>query len=159
SRLTDTAAFTSGTSQAFCGNVTSNFTGSVPTLLISPTLRSVNACLRNSGEIRKPMIGIPSARVTIAPATCVPRTANCRRLSRRRSGSAIPEEAVQNADRPAHEKEQHHHDRSADQPEGQGRRLVRVSEPPDQSGDRDPHQDAREPEHDDADQCQVKKRL
>src|SRR5260370_22057179 len=103
-----------------------------------------------------PTIGMPSRTVTAAPTAWVPRKANCRRLSRRGSRRAIPDESVEHAGGAEDDKEQRHQDGAAHQPEGHGGLPVRLAEPAPQAGGGDADEQQGEADHDDADEGEVK---
>src|ERR1700730_4901685 len=157
---TSTRALISTCVQACCGKETSNLVGSASgTRAMSPTSRQTTCSRRNSGEIKKPTIGIPSSTATTAPANWVPRTANCRRLSRRGSRCAIAEKAVEHARGADKDEEQGNRNRAADQPEGERGLAVGLPVPPAQSPQHDEHEQERESHHDRADQRQIEEGL
>src|SRR5207302_6536295 len=141
---------------ACCGKDTSNLVGCASgTSAMSPTLRQTASSRRKSGEIKKPMIGMPRSTATTAPATCVPRRSNCRRLSRRGSRRAITDESVADARGPQDDEEQRDGDGAADEPEGQWGRAVGLAVPAAQVADGDQDEEQGETDHDHRDQGQT----
>src|SRR5438128_283983 len=96
---------------------------------MSPTSRQTACSRRKMGERMKPTIGMPSSTATTAPATCVPSSANWRRLSRRVSRCAIANEPVEHAGGTEQDEQKGQRNRAADQPEGERSLTMRLPEP------------------------------
>src|SRR3981081_2252303 len=126
---------------------------------MSPTFRQTACSRRKSGEMRNPMIGMPSRTATTAPETWVPRMPNWRRLSRRGSRCAIANEAVEDAGGAQHDEQEHHRHGAADQPESQRGLAARLAKPAHQAEGDDADEDQREADHDGRDERQVKEGL
>src|ERR1700736_3696598 len=109
------AAGASGTCQPSWGKLTVNFVGTPwGRLPMKPTWRSTGRRWWNRGEIKKPMMGIPSMADTAAPTSCVPSTAKRRRLISS-SSRAIAQEGVAARERADDDEYQVDQNRPADQ--------------------------------------------
>src|SRR5438046_3175306 len=129
---------------ACCGKDTSNLVGCASgTPATSPTSLQTACSRRKSGERMKPTIGMPSNTVTTAPATCVPRSPNWRRLSRRGSRCAIANEPVEHAGRAENDEQEGKRNRAAHQPEGKRGLTVSSLKPPPEAGARNPDEGER----------------